>query len=184
MTELPANVSAYRDRHGKLRWRYRKGVIVVQLPPPDSPDFAYTYKLATEGKLAQRSLSPAVNRGPLMRDFSRNMIIRLKRRSVEKGLPFALTEDDLCALMEEQKWCCAVSGLRFMVGRGRPDKPFQPSVDRIEPPKGYVRSNVRIVCHIVNLAMNNWGEEPLRLLARTMANRYIGEPLANPPKSL
>jgi hypothetical protein len=173
MTELPVNVGSYRDRHGKVRWRYRKGEINVPLPGgPGDQDFEYAHQLAASGKLAQSSLSPAVNRGALMRDFTREVLARVKNRSCKKGVPFSLTVDDIKGLMEEQKWRCAVSGIRFMVGKGA-DSPFQPSLDRIEPSKGYVPGNVRIVCYIVNLAMNKWGEDPLRLLARTMANRWL-----------
>lgn len=85
--------------------------------------------------------------------------------------------------MEEQRWRCAVSGIRFMTAQ-KSDSPFQPSLDRIEARNGYVAGNVRIVCYIVNLAMNKWGEKPLRLLARRMANQVSQIEMANRAKSL
>jgi hypothetical protein len=39
-----------------------------------------------------------------------------------------------------------------------------PSLDRIIPAKGYVYSNVRIVCWAMNCAMGTWGEEILKEL--------------------
>lgn len=46
-----SHVTVMRDRHGKLRYRYRrKGCKTVYLPgKPGSPEFAEAYRLATEG---------------------------------------------------------------------------------------------------------------------------------------
>lgn len=45
-------------------------------------------------------------------------------------------------------------------------EPFAPSLDRITPGLGYVAANVRIVCTIVNFAMNVWGQDALEHLVR------------------
>lgn len=59
-------------------------------------------------------------------------------------------------------------------GRGRWQKhPFVPSVDRKVPELGYVQSNCRVVCLIVNEAMNRWGEGPLRQLARRLVSQEL-----------
>lgn len=36
-----------------------------------------------------------------------------------------------------------------------------PSLDRIVPHKGYVYTNIRVVCRAINCALGNWGEETL-----------------------
>ena len=57
---------------------------------------------------------------------------------------------------------------------------FRPSLDRIEPDHGYVKGNVRIVAFIVNLAMNEWGEEALWRLVESMAEKLeVRRPSAN-----
>jgi hypothetical protein len=52
-------------------------------------------------------------------------------------------------------------------GKYRKD-PFGPSLDRITPALGYVDGNLRVVCNIVNSAMNEWGTEALRELIAAM----------------
>ena len=49
-TPLPKYVSPYRDRHGKLRYRYRRNGISRQLPgPPNSPEFRAALEEARQG---------------------------------------------------------------------------------------------------------------------------------------
>ncbi len=49
--------------------------------------------------------------------------------------------------------------------------PFAPSLDRIDSSKGYEEGNVRIVCLMVNLAMNTWGHGPLEKVALALADK-------------
>ena len=39
-------VSSYKDRHGKLRWRFRRRSFSCMLPDPESPDFGKAYDAA------------------------------------------------------------------------------------------------------------------------------------------
>lgn len=78
--------------------------------------------------------------------------------------------------MDQQEWKCAISGIQFGLwgdGGNPENKPFRPSLDRIVPAEGYKPGNVRIVCEIVNLAMNVWGEEPLKKLVAAMAANRV-----------
>lgn len=90
-----------------------------------------------------------------------------------KGLAAGdLTPHDIDKLFVDQGWCCAVSGMRFEPPRGQ-RQPFGPSIDRIAAGGRYEIGNVRIVCNIVNMAMNRWGEEALRQLVSHMAGSEI-----------
>lgn len=55
---------------------------------------------------------------------------------------------------------CEVTGVPFDLSPGR--KFNSPSIDRIDPRKGYVYSNIRIVLNLVNAALGDWGEATLR----------------------
>lgn len=57
-----SHVTVMRDRHGKVRYRYRrKGCKTVYLPgKPGSPEFATAYRLATEGVSTQ--IQPGASR--------------------------------------------------------------------------------------------------------------------------
>lgn len=171
MTDALPNVSSYRDRHGKLRWRYRKGQACVQLPgAPGEVRFQEALERALSGRLIQRTLHMHPERDALLDEFAREVIGKAKYRANAKIVPFALSMQDVREIMESQNWQCAISGVQFLTRR-RSTRAFRPSLDRITPSKGYVPGNVRIVALIVNMAMNQWGEEALWTLARLMAER-------------
>lgn len=94
------------------------------------------------------------------------------KRAALKRQPISLTESDMLWLVWRSKGRCEVSGLPFdMTKRGGGQwRPFTPSIDRISSSKGYVMSNVRLVVLIANVAMNGWGEEPLRRLAEALVH--------------
>src|SRR5690348_3577820 len=109
MTELRPNIGSYRDRHGKVRWRYRKGRVSVQLPgQPGDPDFEFTSKQAASGLLTQAPLQPSPARTALLERFAREVLSRVKHRAREKDVPFSLTLDEIAKQMEAQDWRCAV----------------------------------------------------------------------------
>jgi hypothetical protein len=71
---------------------------------------------------------------------------------------------------------CQVSGHRFTTERvehALVKMPFAPSLDRIDPQAGYTQDNVRVVCTIVNFAMNQWGEAYLK---RIVASMLLNDP--------
>ena len=89
-----------------------------------------------------------------------------------------LTEADLVMIWERCEECCAVSGLSFSneaVGTGKARHPFRPSLDQIEPGKGYAADNVRIVLTVANFAMNAWGLDTLVKLAKGISEKAEAE---------
>jgi len=67
----------------------------------------------------------------------------------------------------EQGFRCAVTGAKFdlTVDEKSGRRPMAPSIDRIDSSLGYTEDNVRLVCQITNLALNNWGEDYLLKIA-------------------
>lgn len=71
------------------------------------------------------------------------MLRNARYRSIQKGLPFDLSIEDLEPLLVP---LCPVLGIRMETRRGRKGpSETSPSLDRIEPAKGYVRGNVLII---------------------------------------
>jgi len=69
---------------------------------------------------------------------------RLKKRALEKGIPFDLVPEDL--VLPE---ICPVYKVPFVLGDQR--HPNVPSVDRIRPELGYVKGNIAIISRKANL---------------------------------
>lgn len=92
----------------------------------------------------------------------------------QRVLRFDLTLNELLEMFEVSGFRCAVSGLPFdrvYKPSGATKRPFAASIDRIDNSLGYSKDNCRLVCAIANLAMGEWGYEPLRLLVRAIAFR-------------
>ena len=88
------------------------------------------------------------------------IIAGIAYRSRMKKLPF-----DLDMHIEEftarlSRLTCEMSGIPLSLDGGMTFD--SPSVDRKIPSDGYVFKNIRIVCHAMNCALNNWGEDNLR----------------------
>lgn len=86
-----------------------------------------------------------------------------RRRSEKRGLEFTIDFDWLAEQYARQKGCCLLTGIELdFVSRARSGTnfmPFSPSLDRKDPSLGYTKENTRLVCTMVNLAMNHFGEE-------------------------
>lgn len=178
------NVSSFSDRHGKLRYRYRKGNITVSLPGnPGDAEFEYAYQRALGGKFKRKSngtIHMSIHaieerRRSFLDQYLAPALRRAQVRAIRQHVAFGLTPQDVASLLDAQDWKCAVSGIDLIItniSNSRTQQAFKPSIDRIVPADGYVLGNVRIVCQIVNFAMNNWGEEPLVAMAKAVvANR-------------
>lgn len=67
-----AGASPYRDRHGKVRWRYRaKGCNVPLRGLPGSPEFAESYAAAVEGRKPQLASPAELIKAGTMKALSR-----------------------------------------------------------------------------------------------------------------
>ena len=81
-------------------------------------------------------------------------------------IPFDITVQDLIDMQKESDTCQCCSGpFDFNVGGSRKHKP---TLDRIIPELGYVRSNVKMICHTCNRIKNNGTLEQLEQIVRYM----------------
>jgi len=70
---------------------------------------------------------------------------KLRTRASRAGIPFNLDPDDVIA-----PDYCPVLGIALHKGQGMGPKDYSPSVDRIDPSKGYVKGNVLVVSQRAN----------------------------------
>lgn len=90
-----------------------------------------------------------------------------RERSRRKGLDFSIELEWLVYLFKVQKGKCSMTGVNLTLETkgARGFNPYNPSLDRIDPKKGYTKDNVRLVCVAFNIALNAWGEEVYRKVA-------------------
>jgi hypothetical protein len=89
-------------------------------------------------------------------------IFNIKNRSKKKNWNYDIDTNFIQELFNKQGGKCAITKIPFIfnsIKNKTPNKkdPFAPSLDRIDSSKGYTKDNVRIVCIIVNYALNEFG---------------------------
>ena len=98
---------------------------------------------------------------------------RLKERSVQKGLDFNLTVEDI--KVPEK---CPVFG--FDLQRNHKIPMFNsPSVDRIDPEKGYTKENIQVISQLANAMKQNATPEQLLQFAAWVFETYVKDNNAN-----
>lgn len=86
------------------------------------------------------------------------MLARAKNRAKSKGIKFEITEEDLVIPNY-----CPVLGIE-LIWTNKVIQPNSPSLDRLDPNKGYVKGNVNIISHRANIIKQNAnGDEVLRV---------------------
>ena len=98
------------------------------------------------------------------------LIATTRTRARKKGLAFDLGDHVLGLQDRINAGRCELSGTEFDLSPGR--KAFSPSLDRRDPKVGYIYSNIRVVCHAMNVALGDWGEDDLAtVMTRWISNR-------------
>lgn len=103
------------------------------------------------------------------------MLAAAKSRASLKNLPFSLNMPKMLALAAESGGYCAVSSVQFSGERLGARRPLMPSLDRIDSSGGYELHNCRLVCVVVNYAISDFGEGPLRIVARAIVRKELEE---------
>lgn len=120
-------------------------------------------------------------RSPQAKEYSRRhraekraayLIAECRRRCARRGVPFDLDVQQIQARIDVGR--CEVTGYALDVSpltERYQHRPNSPSLDRINPKKGYVMSNVRVVCLAVNTALGNWGEAAFLPILKAWAEK-------------
>jgi hypothetical protein len=96
-----------------------------------------------------------------------------RQRATDKGLRFSLSKEFIEAALKKGK--CQATGVAFDFnessgGKGQ-SNPWSPSLDRIDPNKGYTKDNVQVVALIYNRAKGADSENDVRQLARKLCEK-------------
>jgi hypothetical protein len=88
-----------------------------------------------------------------------------KRRAVKKGLPFDLSGAYIYSILPDK---CPVFGTTFKFRGNGVLGPSSPSIDRIDPAKGYVEGNIVIISIKANQIKNAFTMKDIRMVADWM----------------
>lgn len=124
-----------------------------------------------------RGIVDVENAGEPTKSYISRIFKAARRRSMANGTPYTLTSEQERDLYLESNGCCAVTGIRFRMGKneGGYRAPFAPSIDRIDSRFGYTKDNVRVVCIAVNWALSDWGEGVFRRICAAYAAKLLRE---------
>lgn len=115
------------------------------------------YKEENKEKLAHRSQQNRDSRA----------LSNIKRRAKQKGIEFDLSVEDI-----QNVSICPVFGFKLERANGSGGKPNSPSVDRIDPTKGYTKDNVQVVSHLANNMKQDATPEQLLMFADWIYKTY------------
>ena len=93
-------------------------------------------------------------------DKGRLLCYWAKQRAVRKNVPYDLDahRDDIAKRVKAGR--CEMSGMPFNFEEGL--NFYSPSLDRINPEKGYTHDNIRVILYGWNVALGPWGEDVLK----------------------
>jgi hypothetical protein len=91
-----------------------------------------------------------------------------KVRSKKRGIKFTLSRTYF-----ERLWTgkCELTHIKFRLMKGRLN-PFAPSIDRIDPKKGYVDGNVRFILFGLNALKSNGTDTDMRTIAQALVDTF------------
>jgi hypothetical protein len=100
-------------------------------------------------------------RGAIYTSFS-----AAKSRARKENLPFDIDLEYTRELWDEQEGKCALTGKPFVIKGGW----LAPSLDKIDPEKGYIRGNIQWLTQRLNLLKSNMTNEELLTICKLIIN--------------
>jgi len=110
------------------------------------------------------------------KDLQRRVLqiwLRAKNRARVKQLAFSIDKSDIYV-----PEVCPVLGVRLDFGDKQGGGPFSPSLDRLDPKKGYVKGNVHIISKRANAIKSDATLSEVLAVARWMEARLSEDQLA------
>lgn len=100
-------------------------------------------------------------------NFEKHILLRTRLRAAKSGIDFNLDITDI--VIPE---VCPYTNIKLepLSGKGRRDS--SPSIDRIDPTKGYIKGNIEIISDKANRMKNNASKEELLFFSNYILKRY------------
>jgi hypothetical protein len=140
----------FEFRNGSKGRKYRRCKECIKILSAESPK--------TKPRLAK------ANKAWRARNRGWSLVSGAKDRAKAKGLPFEITFQEIQAKVDAG--CCEATGIPFDLTKPRAWN--SPSLDQIEPGKGYTHDNTRVVIYAYNVMANVWGEIQILEVAKAI----------------
>lgn len=129
----------------------------------------YQRQWKEKNREAVRNYSRTYNRKWVQEKYEKHLINQVRHRCKKKGIPFNLEVEDIIIPSH-----CPVLGfpLKRAIGE-KSNKYDSPSLDRIDPGKGYIKGNVMVISQRANVMKNDATKEELELFADWVKNKLI-----------
>ena len=165
---------AKENEYSKKYYEINKEKITAQLRNRRSKNKAHHAALAKkyrdenkEDRLAKEKISRQKERA------EKPWLVLLRparKRSKDKNIDFDL---DVEWAMSRWTGKCELTGIEFdLTSKGRGGKPKSPSIDRINPNIGYVKSNCRIILWCVNSFKQTMNDDSMLEIARKLVSKF------------
>ena len=94
------------------------------------------------------------------------LIYNFKKRAKLAGVPFNLTAEDIREKLDQVGTKCPILGIKMQISQlGSKNNDLTPSIDRINPKKGYVKENIIVVSMKANRIKTDATVEEIRKVA-------------------
>lgn len=135
-----------------------------ELGPRASPEYMKNYKASSRYKFNNKEYQ----RQYFRKHPERHLFWGIKRRARLKGLDFDLEFSDCVG-----PGTCPILGIPLFRNTGG-NKPTgnSPSVDRIDPTKGYTKDNIQVISQRANIMKNDASVEELQRFAQWVLKTY------------
>ncbi len=116
--------------------------------------------------------------------------LRVARRSYAVNPPSSARESKIANTLTKE-WArtnytgvCVLTGLSFVVGNGdvvrrQGGHPYSPSIDKIDPAKGYTPDNCRFILWVVNKFKDTMSDDEMFVVAGALVARRMAHGLPN-----
>lgn len=100
-------------------------------------------------------------------NWAYNLFDKARKRARKKGIPFNIVVDDI--IIGEK---CPILNIPYEIGDGVVCN-ASPSLDRIDPAKGYIRGNIQVLSYRANVLKSNATIDEIELILTHLKNINI-----------
>ena len=136
----------------------------------DNQDKVKTSQARYRDKERERCRLKALAYRNTTRGRADRLVAGAKQRATKLGLEFDLTVDWLVPKIDAG--VCEATGHPFTIVTGQGRHAFAPSLDRLDPSRGYLQDNVRVTLWCFNAAKGIASDLEVLSMARALVSKY------------